>query len=120
VKGSNAAADFSGFIREIYNAGISFNRPRYSVKLNWNHKGLQKQGLQFGPDYYNYAQPKNYVDLNFEYRMRKNLSVFLSVRNLFEQWEQGDRYNAQTPDYARNYSGASFSRLYTLGVRGTF
>ncbi len=120
VRGTNPTADFSGFIEETYNAGVSLSRPKYGVKLNWNHKGRQRQTLQFAPDFFNYAVPKDYVDANLEFRLRRNVTVFLSARNILSQWERGDRYNSLTPGYAQNYNGASFSPLYTLGVRGTF
>lgn len=120
VIGANAVPDFSGFITQTTNAGISLNRERYSMKVNWNHRGRQKQGLFAGPNYFNYQVPKDIVDVNAEFRPRRNLTVFLSIRNLLNQSENGDRYNDQTPTYARGYNSGGFVPLYNLGVRGTF
>jgi iron complex outermembrane receptor protein len=120
VSGANAVADFSGFITQTTNAGISLSRERYSVKLNWNHRGRQKQGLFAGPNYFNYQVPKDVVDLNAEFRPRRNLTVFLSIRNILNQSENGDRYNDLTPTYARGYNSGGFVPLYNFGVRGTF
>ena len=39
----DAAANFSGFTPRTYNWGLSYSRPKYTLRANWNYRGAQRR-----------------------------------------------------------------------------
>jgi hypothetical protein len=60
------------------------------------------------------------LDLNCEYRIRKQLAVYAVVRNLTEAIRPDEYSNAATPDYAKQRGVNDSPIRFTLGVKGEF
>ena len=111
----DGAANFAGFIPRNYSWGASLSRPKYSVKLNWNYRGEQRQGLissnvanSIEPNTYNWANKRLYVDLTVDYQLTRRFAVFMNMRNLTDTPENYAIAGPNTPDLDRN---PPFTRL---------
>ncbi len=122
-----ASADFRGFIEEAANVGLTYDRKPLTIRVNVNYRGRQinapQSGAQYGATalgYREYFAPRQTVDVNAEYRLTRRFTLFANARNLFDQEQMLERYNDQTPDYARKYRVEKFGVQLTMGVKGTF
>lgn len=121
LAGSNAA-DFSRYSPRIYNWGISFARPKYSVRMNWH----QRPGRILEPKGDDPRVPKNWsssrtvVSAEAEYRITRRLSLYGTANNLTDTPEVSRRYGSITPEYAQTTGLSVYGTDFTLGVRGTF
>lgn len=119
----NTGSDFSSFIRKNMNWGVSFERPKYSVRMNWNYRGRQRQTLITGVAEaltYQYMAPRLTMDVDAEYRVSRGLGFFAAARNITGQPFVVERFGPNTPDYARRYQRNDYGVAITLGVRGSF
>lgn len=122
----SASADFSGFIQESANAGITFTHSPVVVRANVNYRGRQINSQQTGAQYgatngfYEYYDDRVTLDVNAEYAFSKRVQVFANVRNLFNKSQDLQRYNANSPDYSHLYRREKFGAQITVGVKGTF
>ncbi len=118
------SADFGGTLRRSVNWGIGLSRPRYSVNVNWNFRGKQRGSLITGANVpsgtYIYQAARLLLDVSAEYRLRKGVALYATVRNLTNEVQNEQRYNADTPYYARNYGTTDTGAFFTLGVKGEF
>ncbi len=116
-------ADFSTFIRRSMNWGVSLERPRYSVRLNWNLRGRQRQASVAGvaePGTYAYMNPRLTLDADGEYRLTKAIGIFLGARNVTGRPFIVERYGPSTPAYARRYQRDDYGVAISLGLKGSF
>jgi len=60
------------------------------------------------------------LDLNAAYRLRKQLALFVSARNLSNAPEVTLDYGAQTPAYARKTGTLDYGAQFMAGIKGTF
>jgi len=60
------------------------------------------------------------LDLNADYRFRKQLAFFISVRNVFNLDRRRFAYGPQTPEYARQNFTREYGTQYTAGIKGAF
>lgn len=128
----NNSPDFRGFIEKTGNFNIAFNKAPYSFNLTFNYRGRQKgssgtapaaqTGAQYGATtgFNEYYAPRTFVDFSGEYKIGKNLSIFGGVRNLFNKEQMLQRYNADSPAYAKNYRQEEFGIAMSVGIKGTF
>lgn len=119
----NGLADFSAFIRRSQNWGISLDRPKFNVRLNWNFRGRQRQGAVGGaaePGTYAYMNPRLTMDIDAEYRFNKRVGLFLGARNITGEPFVIERYGPNTPSYARRYQRDDYGVAISAGVKGTF
>ncbi len=120
------ATDFRGFIEETGNFNIGFNKKPFSANLTFNYRGRQKNAPQTGGQYgattgfYEYYQPRTFVDVSGEVKLTKNMSLFAGVRNLFNKKQVLQRYNDVTPDYAKGFRYEEFGVAMSVGIKGTF
>lgn len=126
LKGSTTA-DFSQFIRQSINWGVSLSRPRYSVKLNWNFRGRQRLGAiattatnGVEPGTYNYFRRRLTLDATLDVTLTKKLGFFLSARNVTNEPIIRQAYGPSAPEYARNVRVEDYGVQYNLGLRGSF
>jgi TonB-dependent receptor len=121
--GSNTA-DFDSFVRRSYSWGVTLSRPKYSVRLNWHARERQQKNLIEGAlipaNTYSWTASFVSLDLNCEYRIRKQLAVYAVVRNLTEAIRPDEYSNAATPDYAKQRGVNDSPIRFTLGVKGEF
>lgn len=118
------AADFSGFVPKSINAGLSFNRPRYNVKLNWNRLSRIDRGPLTGtnvaPNTRMYRPPQDRVTFNFEYRITRAISIFGVVNNLLGKPRRDEAYAPDTPDYSRTTNINYWGVMSSFGIKGEF
>jgi iron complex outermembrane recepter protein len=115
--------DFSTFVRKTQNWGISLDRPKFNVRLNWNYRGRQRQGAQGGraePGTFGYAHPRLTMDIDAEYRFTRRLGLFLGARNITGEPFIIQRYGPNTPAYARQFQRDDYGIAISLGLKGTF
>jgi len=118
-----ADADFDRFIPLSQNWGISLDRKKYNLRLNWNSRGRQQRALITGvaePGTYEYVKARLTLDAEAEYRFRKGLALFAGARNVTGEPEVVQRYGPNTPGYARNYQVSHHGTTISVGVKGTF
>jgi len=119
----DAQSDFDGFIPVSQNWGISLDREKFNVRLNWNSRGRQNRALITGvaePGTREYIKARLSLDVEAEYRLTKNLGLFVGARNITREPEILQRFGPTTPDYARTFQRADFGSTIAVGVKGTF
>jgi iron complex outermembrane receptor protein len=116
--------DFSGFVPRTYNWGISLNREKFNLRANWNYQGRRRlesiSGRSIGAGTYNWRNKRLNLDVQGEYRLSKNLSVFFNLRNVGAASEDFERAGPSTPDLAQFRSREDYGSSWTFGVKGTF
>lgn len=122
VKGAREG-DFSGFLPESLNYGVTYSQRGFIVMAKWHRRADVAQTLQsyLGPDARAYIKGRTILDLNVSYQIRRGTSLFFNVRNALNERVDYLRYGSETPEYAamfqpRDYGGATFD----LGIKGTF
>lgn len=119
----NTLSDFSTFIRRSQNWGISLDRPKYNVRLNWNYRGRQRQGAIAGtaePGTFAYMHPRLTLDCEAEYRFSRRLGLFFGARNITGAPFIIERYGPNTPAYARTHQRNDYGIAISAGVKGSF
>jgi hypothetical protein len=100
-------------------------RKRVSVKVNVAQNGEVRGGrlatnASVPPDSYQYVAPKTTVDLYFEYRFWRNLTLHGNVSNLTGEAKRTWRYGPSTPDYAKEFRVQDIGAQVTLGLKAEF
>jgi iron complex outermembrane receptor protein len=117
-------ADFGNFQSRARNVGLTYNAHGLRVQVNYNLRGRQRQGsfagAGLGADAFRFVKQRDYLDLNVEYQLRKNLSLFAVGRNVTNEPQDYEAYGAQTPAYARYNFGEEFGVQFNFGVKGSF
>jgi TonB-dependent receptor len=122
----SASADFSGFIEESLNSGITFTRKPLALRVNMNYRGRQINSQQTGAQYgstagfYEYYDDRVTIDVNAEYAFTPRIQLFANVRNLFNKSQDLQRYNDVSPSYSQLYRREKFGAQITVGLKGTF
>ena len=118
----NKDADWRGFIEESANWGVSWSGQKFGAKVKWNYRGEQFRSPQsaYGTGGAEYYGDRLYLDLNFDYKFSKRLTVFLNARNVTNEPQVIQRYGDDTPAYARDYQLEEFAVQYAIGIKGTF
>jgi iron complex outermembrane recepter protein len=117
-------ADFAGYVPRSYNWGASLSRPKYSVRVNWNYRGLsrgdQVTGRSIESGTFNYTSKLLFMDVQADYTVRKWLSFFVALRNIADETNDTKIYGPNTPEIARFRQRTTYGSLWSFGVRGTF
>ncbi len=119
------AANFAGFVPRSGSWGVSLNRPKYSLQLNWNYRGAQRRGLiatgrSIEANTYNWGSKRLYMDVNASYNLSRRFALFGSMRNIHDQTEDSKIYGPNTPDYAKFRQRVGYGSAWTFGLRGNF
>jgi len=120
----SATADFTGFVQKTINYGVTFNRSRFTARVNVNERGRERRasftgaGVESGT--YTWLAPLKTVNVSSEVRLSRHLAVYMTVRNLFNNPEDIQQYGPSTPDYAKLRQRTDFRPLISVGLRGTF
>ncbi|MES2696676.1 MAG: TonB-dependent receptor, partial [Verrucomicrobiota bacterium] len=115
-----SAATLQDFGGSGANWGISLNRPRYSVRFNWNYRAEFRTGAIDASGIADYRAEETLLDMNVEARLTKRVGIYFSARNLLNQPNQLDRHGSTTPEYARIRSFQNTGVFMTMGVKGEF
>jgi len=117
-------ANFSGYVPRSYNWGVSLSRPKYSVRLNWNYRGLSRgnpmPGRSLQPGTFNWSSKILGMDVQADYSVRRWLSVFAAFRNIGDATNDTKIHGPETPEIARFRQRTTYGSLWSFGVRGTF
>ncbi|MBL9202855.1 MAG: TonB-dependent receptor [Opitutaceae bacterium] len=118
-----ATANFAGFAPTTINWGASLTRPAFTLRLNWNYRAPQRRGLvatgrSIEASTYNWGSKRLYTDVNLDYNFRKNLTFFVSMRNVADQTEDSKIYGPNTPSYAKFRQRVDYGSAWSLGLRG--
>lgn len=122
----NDAPSFVGFISKSGNFSVSYNKRPWVVNVNFNYRGRQRNALQTGAQYgsttgfYEYYRGRYNIDLSAEYKLSKRFTLFAGVRNLLNEPQILERYNAVSPAYSQVYRHEEFGINFSAGVKGTF
>jgi iron complex outermembrane recepter protein len=118
-------ADFNNFVRRNDNYGITLSRPKFTVRTKVNDRGRQRlsrvTGANIAPGAYRYQSPKRMLDVDFEYRIRPSLALFVAGRNVTNVPSTNNEvYGDGTPEYARTANYWLHGVNYIIGVKGSF
>jgi len=118
--------DFPEFSPRNFNAGIGYVNRRFSIKLNmhnnkWVRRSVAATSATNRAGSYNFRAPSTRWDFSTEYRFKKRLSVYYSVRNLTAE---PVRLEIRSPDlpaeYLRPRNFQFVAANHTLGIKGSF
>jgi TonB-dependent receptor len=87
-----ALSELAGFKPKVISAGISYSRLRFTGKIHANYVGRWLTTYAANPAQRVYREDITLVDLNLNYKLNRNLSVFCDVINLFDaqiKWSRG-------------------------------
>jgi iron complex outermembrane recepter protein len=113
--------DFGEMYEKTANWGLSYNRGRVGVRLNWNHTGRRKtDNYTWAPDAARFALARTTLDVGTEYRLTRNFWVFANARNLTNTLERYAIISSNTPDYAELQQVADWGTKWSVGIRGRF
>ena len=126
LKGANTA-DFTGHTPKTLNYGVSFTRPKYSLRFNVNYRGRIRSALQtpsatIPANTYNWIAPRTLVGADIEYRFSKRFAFYATAINLLDAEAVTERYSTTvaTPDYTKVIRRFKFGADFNLGIKGTF
>jgi len=117
-------ADFTNFVQKTINYGVAYSRGAFTARVGVNERGRERRELFSAtgvePGTYNYLAPRTTVDVSAEYQVYRWFTVYASVRNLFNEPEDRQRYGPSTPEFAKLQIRTDYRPLYSVGVKGSF
>ncbi len=120
----NGAANFNGFVPRSFSWGVSLARPKFNLKINWNYRGRNRgsevTGRGIDPGTFNWTSKRLYLDLNGDYRLRQNLSLFGSMRDINLANEDVKIFGPNTPRLAQFRQRTAHGCAWVFGLRGNF
>lgn len=96
LEGSRSA-NFSAFIRKSANWGVNFSRSSLTLLAKWNYRGQQKHGPTAAVNGFQFGEARTTADVNADYQIKRNLSLYLNAQNVFNVPEVLLRYGPDTP-----------------------
>jgi iron complex outermembrane receptor protein len=119
--------NFTGvaLIPRTYNWGASLTRAKYSLRMNWNFRGRQREGLVAAgrgieAGTYNWTAKRYSYDLVGEYSLSKRLTAFANLRNINDAPLQREIAGPSTPPHAYLDQLVEYGALWTFGIKGSF
>jgi len=116
-------ADFSNFISKALNAGVAYDHKRFSARVNFNYRGVQREAIQSYPGVtgaYQYYAARHYYDVDFGYYLSRRVELFLAGRNVTNTPQTQQKYGPPMPGYSHTITVEEFGALYTVGIKGSF
>lgn len=110
------------FVPRTANWGVSLNRQRFDLRLNWNYRDRTRQNVRVNGAY-QYQRRRLYIDFDADYYLSnsRRFGLFFNARNLRDQGDNEiEVMSDETPANARLRETRSYGVLLTLGLRGTF
>ncbi|MEO6245008.1 MAG: hypothetical protein ABIQ12_06200, partial [Opitutaceae bacterium] len=117
-------ANFSGYVPRSFNWGASLAREKFSVRANWNYRGLSRgnpltgRSIQAGT--FNWTSKLLFIDVQGDYNLTKRTSLFFALRNVSDTPNDTKIYGPATPEIARFRQRTYYDSLWSFGVRGAF
>lgn len=105
--------------------GVSLTRERFNLRVNWNYRGRQQQGLvaastSVGPETYNWTAKRYSYDILGEYNLTARLAAFATLRNVNDAPLRREIAGPSTPRQAQLNQLVEYGALWTFGLKGTF
>ena len=113
-------ANMSGYVPRTANWGWSLTRDRFSVRMNWNYRGLARRiavtgvGIQSGT--FQWTADRLQLDCQANFNLTRRISLFGNFRNLNDAPIETRTYGPSTPDYARIATRTLVGSLWTFGA----
>lgn len=104
----------AGFETRTASMGISYNSPRWSIRLQRTYNGPSKQAIQADPTNQRFNRSTKPVDLNASYTFSPRWSVFLDVVNVFDS----PLVHSYIYHPSRPRSADGWKPLFKFGVSG--
>jgi iron complex outermembrane recepter protein len=118
------ADNFANFIPKTATWGVSLNRPKYSLKVNWNYKSRHRRatvtGASIEPGTFAWGSKRLFVDVIAEYQLTRRFALFGNIRNLRDTPEDFSREGPNTPEVAQFRQRDRYGALWIFGLKGTF
>ena len=119
------ASTFNNNRPRQYKWGFTLSRPKFNVRANWAYQAKRQRNLVTGAsipaDTYNWDSKKLNIDVQGEYFFRKNMSVYVAMRNLNDSTDDMQRYSEKlTPLHARFLQRNDYGSLWTMGMKSNF
>lgn len=115
-------ANFTGFLPESLNFGVTFAPKRFAVMAKWNYRSDEKRGLfaAFGPDAVEIYKARTQLDVNLSYNFTPSLSLFFNARNVTNVPNITIDRGSQTPAYAQQALIQEYGVPFSIGFKGSF
>ncbi len=117
-------ANLSGYVPRTANWGWSLTRERFSLRMNWNYRGLTRRTLVTGtgiePGTFQWTAERLQLDCQANLKLSRRLSLFANFRNVNDAPIETRTYGPSTPDYARITTRTLVGSLWTFGISGTY
>jgi iron complex outermembrane receptor protein len=104
--------------------GLSFTREKFVFRINYTTRNKSRQtpvtgrGIEAGT--YNWIKGRAYLDIHADYYFRKELGLFLSVRNATNTNEDREISGPSTPSTAQFLFRQNYGAVWQIGIRGKF
>jgi iron complex outermembrane receptor protein len=119
-----ASSNFAGYVPRSGSWGVSLNRPKYNLRVNWNYRGRSRRNLVTGRSIedstFNWDSKRLYVDVSAEYSFHRRFAVFVNLRNIRDAADDVEIAGPSTPPHAQFRAREEYGSLWTIGVKGTF
>ena len=73
------------FTPMTYNLGLTYDSSRFGARLEYHYKSRFKTGNNPNPLLVSYSSPDATVDVNFSYKVRRGVSVYVDFVNIFNE-----------------------------------
>jgi len=104
--GTVTTTKVAGFSPRTANAGISYIRHPFSLRLQGSYMGRRLVTVAASPSRMEYDRPRETVDFKAVYDVSRHFSVYLDVTNIFAE-----------PERAREFENGRPFRTYTSGTQ---
>lgn len=125
IGAEDARLNFRDLVPRVYSGGIRLTREKFEVRINGNYRS-RGRGAKIGagrsrdPDTFAWFSKRMYIDVSGSYNLRKNLSLFFSLRNVGNATQDFEVYGPSTPEVAQFNQREDFGALWVFGVKGGF
>lgn len=106
-------SEVAGFNPETGNIGISYNRNRATIRVQFNHHGRYLTGFSQTQSSLVYRRARDVVDVKTQYQLTKNFDLYLDVVNVLNEAESASEFyrgrpqtlSKQTPQFFFGVNG---------------
>ena len=117
--------NFLPFRPRLLNWGVSYTARKALVRVNVAEQGPQRTAILAAnattpAGSYQGIAMRVITDVSFEYRVTKQLALYGSARNLFQNPRRLSKFGPTTPEFARFSRYDYYGALLTFGIKGTY
>jgi iron complex outermembrane receptor protein len=121
----SAQQNFAGFVPRIYSGGFSLTREKFDFRINGNYRGMARRakvnaGRSVDNRTFIWDSKRMYIDISGSYRLRKDMSLFVSLRNVGNATQDIQIFGPDTPEVAQFRQREDFGAVWVIGMKGGF